>query len=610
MVNRNRITGIKNKSAIERIMLYKQIRGKSRHWIVFGLLSLLILAPAFVRAQQPDAKEPASEDQTRRKFDYYFYEALNAKTQGNYAEALDLFLHCQALDSTNANVLIELGTFYNALSEKNKALDYFRKAVQYDPSNYYYTMTLAGLSKELGLKKEVIGIYNSLLKQYPDKINLYFELANAYADDGELEKAMEALNAFEKGSGFSEMVALNKFRLYSMMNQKEKAFREIKNIIDKAPNDPRYLLLMGDLYLQDNQNDKALEYYEQVRAVDPDYPALILSMVNYYETTENKEAAQAELQKAITGSSLEVEVKIELLTRYISLLQQNKQDIKQTNPLFKTLFEQYPNNSQLNLIYGNVLMMQEDKKGATKQFEIYIKDNPDDPAGYEQLLRIALSDNDMDKVIKITTEAIRQVPQHPQFHFYLGGAYYQQKKYREALAVFEKGLETATFENPLLESDFLAQVGDLNHLLGNTEAAFENYEKALKLNPQNLPVLNNYSYYLSLQKRDLDKAEQMSGITIKGEPTNATYLDTYGWILFEQGSYVAAKIYIEKAIEYGSKEPSAEVYEHYGDVLYMTGDALKAVEQWKTAKKLGSDSKTLDQKIKTGKYIEKDPQKK
>jgi len=124
------------------------------------------------------------------------------------------------------------------------------------------------------------------------------------------------------------------------------------------------------------------------------------------------------------------------------------------------------------------------------------------------------------------------------------------------------------------------------------------------LNPQNLPVLNNYSYYLSLQKRDLDKAEQMSGITIKAEPTNPTYLDTYGWILFEQNSFVMAKIYIEKAIEYGAKEPSAEVYEHYGDVLYKLDEKEKAIQQWQIAKKLGSESKTLDKKIKTGEYIE------
>lgn len=252
------------------------------------------------------------------------------------------------------------------------------------------------------------------------------------------------------------------------------------------------------------------------------------------------------------------------------------------------------------MIYGSVLLMQGNKKEAITQFEIYTRDNPDDPAGYEQIIRIALPDEDLEKIIEVTTEALKHLPTQPQFYFYLGAANYQLKNYQQALATFEDGLKNADFTNPMVESDFHAQIGDLNYFLDHKAVAFESYEKALKLNPQNLPVLNNYSYYLSLERKDLDKAEMMSGITIKAEPMNPTYLDTYGWILFEQGSYTMAKIYIEKAIEYNKEQPSAEVFEHYGDILFKTGDIDKAREQWKKAKELGSDSPTLDSKIETG----------
>ncbi|NLY25811.1 MAG: tetratricopeptide repeat protein [Bacteroidales bacterium] len=539
-------------------------------------------------------------DESRRKFDYYFYEALNAKALGKYDEALDFFRHSHALDSTNASVLIELGTFYNVLQEKNTALAYFQKAVHYDKTNYYYNMMLAGLSKELDLKQDVVDIYERLLTLYPDKLDLNFELANAYADNGELQKAIDALNRLEKGVGISEMITLNKFRLYSLLNKKEKAFEEIEQIIDKNPANPRYLVLMGDLYMEDNQSKKALRYYEQAKQIDPDFPSLILSMVNYYEKNNNKPAARGELQKAITGSTLEVDTKLQLLTRYLGILQQDKQDLKQANSLFEELFEQYPNNTQLNMIYGNVLLLQNDKQGAMEQFGIYTRDNPGDPAGYEQILRLALPDEDLEKVKEVTTEALKHLPGEPQFYFYLGAVNYQQENYEEALATFEEGLEHAVFTNPAVESDFHAQIGDLNYFLGNKEIAFKSYEKALKLNPQNLPVLNNYSYYLSLERKDLDKAEMMSGITIKAEPMNPTYLDTYGWVLFEQGSYIMAKIYIEKAIEYSEEEPSAEVLEHYGDVLFRTGDIEKALEQWRKSKEMGSDSSTLDEKIDRG----------
>ncbi len=126
----------------------------------------------------------------------------------------------------------------------------------------------------------------------------------------------------------------------------------------------------------------------------------------------------------------------------------------------------------------------------------------------------------------------------------------------------------------MLLSEFYGQIGDIYHQMDAQDSAFVQYERALKYNPQNLGILNNYSYYLSLQKKDLNKAERMSSITIKAEPTNPTYLDTYGWILFEQGAYTMAKIYLENAVKYSEESGSAssEVYEHYGDVLYKSKD--------------------------------------
>lgn len=568
---------------------------------ISSIIVFFALFPVTIFSQE---KGTVPDETARRKFDYFFYAALNAKTQSKFDEAFDYLQHCYSIDSTNASVLVELGAYYRSLEEKNLALDYFRKAVTYDRNNYYYNMILAGLSKELDLKQEVIDIYNFLLKAYPDKIDLYFELSNAYSDNSQLDKAMESLDSLQKYTGISDAITLNKYRLYSMMGKKEKAFEEIQSVIEKNPDNIRYRLLMGDLYLQDNQAEKALQYYDQVKRMEPDDPSLILSMVNYYEKTNNRAAAVSELQKAIASSKMEVETKLQLLARYITSLRQNQQDTHNANPLFRSLFEQHPNNTQINMMYGDVLLMQEDSAGAMEQFEIFTKDNPTNPAGYEQMLRIALPDTlALDKVIEITQTGIRNIPDAPQFYFYLGLAKAQQKKYLEALEIYEQGLANAQFQSPVIESDFYGQIGDLNHLLHKNDVAFENYEKALKLNPQNLPVLNNYSYYLSVERKKLDKAEQMSGITIKAEPTNPTYLDTYGWILFEQGAYTIAKIYIEKAVEYGKDDLSPEVLEHYGDVLAVTGEIEKAVEQWVKAKESGSASKTLDKKIRRKEYI-------
>ena len=569
--------------------------------IVATLSVILFLSSGYLLAQ--DSSQWVIDTDNQRKFDYYFYDALSAKAQGNYAEALNLFQHCHALDSTNANVLSELSGFYNVLQEKSKAIYYLQKTVEIDPNNYYYNMMLASLSSELDQKDEAIDIYNKMLTAHPDKIDIFMALAEAYNNKGELEKAIGVLDELEQNVGVREAITLNKFRLYSMLNQKDKAFEEIETIIKKIPDNLGYILLLGDLYMQDDQLDKSLEQLEKVEAIDPDYPALVISMVNYYEKSGKPDLALEEINRALVSPMLEIDVKLQLLTRYITMLQSNETDTKIANPLFSTLFDQHPHNAQLNLLYGSLLMVQKNEAEAMEQFEIYAKAEPTNPAGWEQMLRIALPDS-LDKVVEVTQEALKHIPNAYQFYFYLGGAKYQQEKYAEALAVFEKGLEAMGDENPPVKSDFYAQVGDLNYHLGNREVAFENYEKALKLNPQNLGVLNNYSYYLSLKDESLDKAERMSGITVKAEPTNATFLDTYGWVLFRQGAYTMARIYIENAVKYSEDNPSAEVLEHYGNVLYKIGEEKKALEQWKKAKELGSDSKTLDKKIKTKKYTE------
>ncbi len=565
--------------------------------LLIGLLSASLSGNLFSQE-----RELTLNENSRQKFDHYFYEALNAKAQNKFEEAFDLFRHCHALDSTNANVLVELGAYHNLMGEKSLGLSYLRKAVQYDPKNYYYNVILAGASKEMSLKQEVVDIYAFLLQTYPDKLELYYELANAYLDNGELEEALKTFENLEKISGITDMTALNKFRIYTMMDKKEAAFDEVLAIVAKNPGNSRYTLLAGDLYLQDNQPEKALEFYQKTAETDSGNPSLILSMVNYYEKTGDKQAALEEMSKAVAGTQLEVETKLQLLARYVALLQQSKQDVKTATPLFQSFVEQHPNNSDVNLLYGEVLLLQNDTTAALNRFSAYAKANPQDPTGYEQMLRLALPDK-LDKIIEITQSALQNIPEAPQFYFYLGSAYYQQQKHREALDVFEAGLKNAKFQNPLVESDFYGQIGDLNYFLKNKKAAFENYEKSLERNPQNLFVLNNYSYYLSLERKELDKAEKMSSITVKAEPTNPTYLDTYGWILFEQGAYVMAKIYIEKAVEYSKEEPSADIFEHHGDILAVTGETDKAVEQWQKAKALGSDSKTLDKKIKQREYI-------
>jgi tetratricopeptide (TPR) repeat protein len=131
---------------------------------------------------------------------------------------------------------------------------------------------------------------------------------------------------------------------------------------------------------------------------------------------------------------------------------------------------------------------------------------------------------------------------------------------------------------------------------------YEAYDSALVYNPDNIGVLNNYAYFLSLTRENLDKAEEMSYRTVKAEPKNDTYLDTYAWILFEKGRYTEARIYIDEAMKNGG-ENSATIVEHCGDIYYMLGLKDEALAFWKQAAAMEHDSKTLEKKIRLKKFV-------
>lgn len=583
----------------------KKMKQNQKRYICFGIIMLaLSLIPSNLLSQVVPKGAWKKDEFVQRKSDYFYYEALGEKVKNNYAEAFDLFQYCNALDSTNATALVELGAYYSFLGNNSKSYEYLKKAVEYYPENYDFNIIYAKICKTLNMDTEVVSVYENMVERFPNKIELYYELAEAYSNSGELEKAIDILTRLETITGVSDVITMNKFRLYNMMDKRDKIFKEMKQLIADNPSDVRYLMLMGELYMQDEQYDNALTYFNKVREIDSDYPTLIISMINYYEKTDNRQAAEIEISKAMNNPKMEIETKMQLVTRYIDILLENEKDTKNVNPLFQSLFQQYPNYSQLNLLYGNVLLLQANPEEAYKQFDIYAITNPTNPVGYEQMLRIALPDS-LNQIVDITDRAMRNIPEAPQFYFYAGLAKYMQEDYDRALQMFKNGIENAVFENPFIEADFYGQIGDLYYQKNDIKQAFENYDKSLALNPQNLHILNNYSYYLSLENRHLEKAEQMSGITVKAEPTNPTFLDTYGWILFKQGSYVMSKIYIQKAVEYSKDDVSAEIHEHYGDVLAVTGEIEEAVKHWQKAKELGSKSKTLDRKIEKGEYIEK-----
>jgi tetratricopeptide (TPR) repeat protein len=567
------------------------------------LFCLVCIVPHIYADDHTNLQRQKLNISEQRKFDYFYYEGIRLKNAEKYDASYEMFRHCLEIDSTSSAAIFEISSYYIQLNQPEKAVSLLKNTVRYSPENQEYRSTLATLLFNIGMFGEAAEEYELLIKAFPEKPELNYFLAEAYTRMGEIGKAIDTYNALENGMGMHEAISMEKFQLYMTIEQPDSAFHELKKLAGKFPMESRYPVMIGDLYLQRDDTIQALKYYNQAHTIDPESPYYPVSMANYYEKTGQREAAKQQIQEALVNERLDVNTKMNILARYIVQLQRSKQDIDGANTLFQTLLEQHPDESRLKLAYGEFLATQSKFDEARFQYQLVTESEPENINAWQQLLRLSLQTQDMDEVIRICNKCQEIFPDAMEFRFYLGIAYYQKKEYQQAIETYYAGIPYIPGENSGLISDFYGQIGDTYFRIKETDKAFEAYEEALKYNDKNIVVLNNYAYYLSLLKKDLTKAERMSALCIKIEPDNATYIDTYAWIFFVQGNYLLAKMYIEQALS-KDRTSSAELVDHYGDILYMSGEKEKALEQWTKAKELGKKNATLDKKISEKTYFE------
>jgi tetratricopeptide (TPR) repeat protein len=541
------------------------------------------------------------------KFDYFFLEALRLKQKNEHTRAFNTLQYALAIDSTSSAALYEVSHYYLFLKKRKLALDALKKAVFYAPDNFEYKRALADLSRESGQIKEATALYEELAKENPGKAELHYYLSNLYLQQHDIEKAIGALNALENNMGVNETVSLQKYQLYKSENKKEEALKEIERLIEKFPMESQYQIVLGDFYLEESQRDKALAHYQKAARIDPDDPYYFIAMSNYYEQKGEDEAASQEIEKALKNPSLDIETKLGILGRYIQGLYKTQKDVESANALFETLMEQHSQDKELNGMYGQFLLTQGKIEEAKFQLQVVTEALPEDMTAWTQLLDIALKEENTDEVLSICENALVYFPDVPEFYLYKGMAYQLRKEYPKALDTYKEGWTVIPEDNKSMLSNFMAQMGDIYFQLGDKAEAFAFYDKALQYNDRNILVLNNYAYYLSLEKEDLDKAERMAAKVVQAQPDNATYIDTYAWIFFQKGNYSLAKFYIESAIS-KSEVANGDILEHYGDILFKTGNIDKAVSEWEKALVLkeeeNEDTEILKKKIADRVYYE------
>lgn len=549
----------------------------------------------------------AEDYDSLQSYNYFFLEGVRQQEMGNLTAAFDLLRHARDLNPNAPEVYYLLAPYYVDLKDDTRSRAYYERAATLDSENSSYIEKLGQLYVSQKDYPNAINAYEKLYALNKARVDVLQILYQLYGSQNEFQQMINVLNRIEVLEGSSEQISLSKMQIYEQMGEKRKEYDELKSLVDSHPLDLNYKVMFGNWLLQNGKKKEAVKLYRNVLKEEPTNALAKLSLLDYYRTIGDQATVDVITQELLQSPKTEKETKIALLRQVISSNQQaNVSDSAEVMKLFSQALSVPQTDADILMMKAAYMSLKKMPKAEINRvYEQAIDVEPDNSRARIALIQNIWDTGDYDKVIAICRPAQEYNPEEMVFYYFQGMAQYQKHENDAALQTFRKGVSQIKADsNPDVVSDFYALMGEILHEKGRLAESFQAYDSCLQWKPDNIAAMNNYAYYLSEANKDLPKAEQLSYKTIKAEPNNSTFLDTYAWILFQQKRYEEAKIYIDQAIRSDSTLTGV-VKEHAGDIYAMTGDIDKALEFWQQSLKGGNQSAVLKKKIQLKKYVAK-----
>ena len=544
-----------------------------------------------------DNKKPEKEKQ-KKLFDTQFFNALKDKSLENYDEALGYFSRCIKIDPNNPLPFYESAIINAEKGSYEIATEQIKEAVKLDPNNRWYSLLYAEI---LFGKQDFINAakqYKKLIKLEPNNEVLYFKLSDAYLYVNNFKKAIKVYDDLQKNKGFDKKLSLQKHKLYRELNNLSGAINELISILEVFPNDIETMEILSELYLLNDEKEKAFEVFKSIANIAPNNGRVHLTLADYYRQNGDNEKSYKELKIAFNSLNLNIDTKIRILVSYYQLIALNEEMKTQAYELAEILIKTHPEDVKARAVFADILYADNQYQKAKEQYLITLKNNKSKNQTWAQVLFIQAEQNDFEGMLKTSFEALDYFPSDPLFYYFNGVSNKWFKNYDLAIKSLETGVEFVV-ENQNLLLEFYSSLADIYHIKKKHNLSDQYYDKALEIDSNNLLILNNYAYYLSLRKKNLEKAKKMSFRCNQIEPNNGTYQDTYAWVLYQLKEYKKAEEWLFNALLNGG-EKSSVIVEHYGDVLYKLGEVDNAIYQWKKARSIGEASDFINQKIEEG----------
>lgn len=575
--------------------------------ITLSVALTAVVVPLFVTAGKKADVTPNSDE---LKADYIFMEALRQHAIDKEDAYYDLLSRAYQLDPSNSDVGFFLGYYTVMTSGDDSTMfkngyDLMKRHFNEAPADFYSNFVYGSINDRLGSRDEALKVWTTLDSIYPHKMEISYKLAEALASSGDSSKIARAIGVYdriEKTQGKNIPLTTSKIRAFLSSQDTASIYKEVYSLLKSAPHSVENNVFAGNVFAMFSDNDSALTYFDKACDLDSTSGLAYYSRANFYKSIGDSVNYDKEVFRALSRESLELDAKLELLTGYIRELYDDPSQQGRIQELFATLLDQHPHEVDIHDLYCSYLIAIEDYAGAAEQLGYALDIDPSSEERWRTLLSLYMQADDYAKSAEKGETALRYHPSSAMIHLMLGTDYNLMKEYDKALSNLNKAMELTDSVDYEAISQIMSSMGDVYYAKGDRDSAFVYYDKAISIDPDNLLALNNCAYYLAVEGRDLDKAEEMSARTIKERPDDATSLDTYAWVMFRKKNYTEAMAYIDKAIA-NSEDPSEELYHHAGDIYFMNGEPQKALEFWEKALALDPDNELLQRKVKHKTYF-------
>ena len=535
------------------------------------------------------------DDKGNTDYQYALIEAVKQKNLGNLPEAVKLY-RLVIKDKPDCDVAYyELGSIYLVTNQLELARERLQRAYELSEDNRWYTVAYLNALGAMEEYKAVANILKKKIKEDPDEVEWEFQLANVTFSLGKPRKAVRILEDIEKRRGFSEKITLLKASIYEDQEKYKLAKQEIEKVMVLFPEAVQFRIVAAELCMKSGQEDEAADYYLEVFGMDSTNIYALTNLTDHYRKKEDYKSSFTYLTHSFRTNMIDIKRKMTILYHYLSEEEFVMGYSKELEKVIRVFMQTHPEEEEVKLLAVDFYI---ETRAYDKAYELmkgFIEKNKGNYSLYMQAILLANAAGKNDELIRVTDLAIMEFPDSADIYFFRGIGLYEQKNYSGLI----DNLEEISFEN-FSNDEYTAQAkllyAEAYYRVGDYSTSDSLFEKLIAEDPENYVVLNNYSYYLAERDTKLQEARKWSLKATTDNPENATFLDTYAWVLYKLKEYEEAEKYIMIALEKGGKN-DPEVNEHAGDIQQALNSLTIAREYYQKAILLGGDRQKLERKI-------------